>query len=167
MRYGKAKVFLLTLLGSILLLTLPTTSPALALQSPNGSFSARDARADVRAAERHLERAEARLREARHVLSATRAYSTLYGTSVGRWVRLARRAGWQWPQLPTLMLVIHRESGGNPCARNPASTASGLLQFLASWWSSRWNPMDPKVTLAHGYRAWRDVGWAPWALTAY
>ena len=66
--------------------------------------------------------------------------------------------------MPTLVFVIDRESGGDPAAQNPASTASGLLQFLASWWSGKWNPMDPRVNLAHGYRAWREVGWAPWAI---
>ena len=68
--------------------------------------------------------------------------------------------------MPTLMLVVHRESGGDPAAENPTSTASGLLQFLADWWAGRWNQFDAAVNLAHGFRAWLEVGWAPWALTA-
>jgi hypothetical protein len=62
------------------------------------------------------------------------------------------------------MYVIDRESGGNPSAKNPTSTASGLLQFLSDWWSGRWNPFNAALNLHHGYRAWREVGWQPWNL---
>lgn len=165
MGYGKALRLLLIL--TVTLCSLPlllTTSLALALQSPNGAFSARDARADVRAAERNLERAETRLREARHVERDTRAASDRYGHDVGRWVRLARHVGWPWGQIPMLMYVIHRESGGNPAAKNPASTASGLLQFLSSWWYGKWNPFNAAENLHHGFHAWLNVRWQPWGM---
>jgi hypothetical protein len=86
---------------------------------------------------------------------------------VGRWIGCARWAGWGWGELPMLCYVIDRESGGNPSAQNPASSASGLLQFLSGWWAGKWNPMDPYQNLRHGYLAWRQVGWQPWSLTAY
>ena len=66
--------------------------------------------------------------------------------------------------MPTLMYVIDRESGGDPRAKNPASTASGLLQFLSGWWAGKWDPFDARQNLAHGYHAWREVGFSPWAL---
>jgi muramidase (phage lysozyme) len=62
------------------------------------------------------------------------------------------------------MMIIDRESGGNPLAKNPTSTASGLLQFLSSWWSGRWDPFDAYQNLHHGYDAWRQVRFQPWAL---
>ena len=149
MGYEKTKFFLLTLLGSILLILL-TTASVLALQSPNGSFSACDARAAVRAAERNLERAKARLSEARHVESATRGYGILYGAGVSRWVRLARRSGYAWREMPILMRVIDRESGGNPSVPNGrGSGALGLLQIMSEW--------------ADGSKAWY---WKPLGLTA-
>lgn len=86
------------------------------------------------------------------------------GSGAARWMPLARLAGWPKSCLPHLTYIIARESGGNPRAKNPASTASGLLQFLSSWWRGKWNPFDPYQSLRHGYKAWRQVGWQPWAL---
>jgi hypothetical protein len=83
---------------------------------------------------------------------------------VGRWIGCARWAGWGWGELPMLCYVIDRESGGNPSAKNPTSSASGLLQFLSGWWAGRWDPMDPYQNLRHGYKAWCQVGWQPWSL---
>lgn len=113
-------------------------------------------------ARRDVERAEARLREAKRVLAETKRYSSLYGPAVGRWVRLARREGFGWSQLPTAMSVIHRESRGDPRAKNPASTASGLFQFLSSWWLGKWDPFDPVKSMHHAEKAVRAVGWSPW-----
>ena len=139
-------------------------SPA---RAADGACSVSEAHARVRDAERALARAQARVREARHVESATRTYSAMYGSGVGRWVRLARRVGWPWGQMGTLCLVIDRESGGDPRATNPASSASGLLQFLSGWWAGRFDPFDPRQSLRHGWYAVRDGGWSPWSLTAY
>lgn len=35
-----------------------------------------------------------------------------------------------------LTLIEHRESGGNPTAQNPTSSASGLYQFILGTWQS-------------------------------
>lgn len=147
-----------SLLSALLLLLF--AAPALGADA----CPAWQAERDVRAARQALERAEKRLAEAKRVLSATRTYNAQYGTSVGRWVRLSRRVGWPWSQMPTLMYVVDRESGGNPYAKNPVSTASGLMQFLSFWWYGKWDPFDPRQNLAHGWRAVRDGGWSPWAL---
>jgi hypothetical protein len=162
MSLGYAKIAIVLVLGGGVLFASP--GPALA---SDGACSLREARSHVHNAERVLERAKTRLREARHVADATRTYSALYGTSVGRWVHLARRVGWPWSQMGTLLRVVDRESGGNPYAKNPVSTASGLLQFLSGWWAGKWNPFDPRQSLRHGWYAVRDGGWSPWYLTAY
>jgi hypothetical protein len=105
-------------------------------------------------------RAEVRLREARHVESATRLYSGQYGPGVGRWVRTARRVGWQWPEMGTLMLVIRTESGGNPNAWS--GFYAGLMQFGRPWWEGKWDPFNGPTNLAHGERAHDANGWSAW-----
>ena len=52
-----------------------------------------------------------------------------------------RRGAWTWNRgdLSRLMNLISCESNGNPRAKNPHSTASGLGQFLNSTWA-RWAP---------------------------
>lgn len=50
------------------------------------------------------------------------------------------------------MRVMACESGGNPYAKNPRSTASGLFQFLRGWWSGSWgypafDPFDPEANV--------------------
>ena len=119
---------------------------------------------DVRDAKRAVNRAERRLAEAKRVLAATKTYSGTYGSSVGRWTRLSRRTGWAWTCLPTLMLIIDRESGGDPNADNPVSSASGLLQLMSIHWAGKFDPYDPQRNLAYGLKLWRGSGWAPWSL---
>jgi hypothetical protein len=133
-----------------------------ATSSPACSIT--EAHARVHKAARAARKTEARLEEAKRVLTATRAYTAQYGNNVSRWIWLSRQVGWPWGCFPTLMMIIDRESGGNPLAKNPSSTASGLMQFLSSWWLGCWNPFDPRQNLSHGYRAWAQVGWQPWAL---
>lgn len=116
-------------------------------QALTGACSVSQAQDDLVAARRALERAERRLAEARFVLAATTRYTTAYGASVGRWVRLARRVSWPKAQFPTLMFVIYRESGGDPYAQNP-SGAAGLLQLMPIHWSGRFDPYYPRSNLA-------------------
>lgn len=159
MSHVKIVAILVLVAGALLC---AAASPAGA--SGDGSCTAREAHAAVRAAERALVRAQHRLDEARHVERATRAYSCSYGTAVGRWVRLARRTGWPWPALPDLMFVIKRESGGDPRAANPTSSASGLLQLMAVHWSGRFDPFVARLNLAYGAKLWRGSRFAAWAM---
>ena len=122
------------------------------------------AQRDVEAAKRAVSRAEHKLSEARRVLAATKTFSATYGTAVGRWTRLSRRVGWSWPSLPTLMHVIDRESGGHEDAKNPVSSASGLLQLMSIHWAGRGNPFDPHWNLSYGLKLYRGSGWSPWSL---
>ena len=155
MTYANKAVFISVVLAISLFLV---TSTALAL--PQGSAPLRVAKADVAHAKASVRRAEHRLAEARRVAAATALYSSRYGESVGRWVRAARRVGWQWSDIPTLMLVVHTESGGDPNAFS--GYYAGLLQFGPDWWSNRWNPYHGPTSLAHGQRAHDANGWTPW-----
>jgi hypothetical protein len=135
----------------------------------NASTHYKDARTTA-AAHAKVVRLANELREAQHVESATVQYSRIYGSDVGRWVWLARSVGWKWQDIPKLMYVIHRESGGSPTAKNPVSTASGLLQFLAFHWDGtgdykwRFDPFNPRQNLLYGLRLFRLNGWTPWAV---
>ena len=161
MNYAKLSFAIATLLllGGML--------PANVLAGPapcTGPLTVKQAHRALHAAHRAVVRAKAAEREARDVLRATRTYSACYGDNVGRWIRLARRAGWGWPEMGQLCYIINRESGGDPNAKNPVSSASGLMQFLSGWWAGKWNPFDPYQSLRHAYLAWLQVGFAPWAL---
>jgi hypothetical protein len=157
MRYEtvRSAIIVLVLCGFLLL-------PAAARAS--ASCPTWQAERDVKAAKKALHRAEKRLQEAKWVLSATKRYTGQYGACTGRWTRLARRVGFPRTQLPTLMYVVHRESGGDPNAKNPSSTSSGLRQFLSGWWAGKWNPFDPRQNLSHGWKAVKAGGWSPWSL---
>ncbi len=66
--------------------------------------------------------------------------------------------------IETALCLMALESGGNPSAQNPRSSAAGLFQILDSWWDkyggSRYDPED-NVRLA---AIIRDVqGWGAWS----
>jgi len=153
-RYVRTTLTSLVLASSLLVFAGP------ALSAPAGSCTYAAAKGHVADAQRSVARAERRLAEARRIAAATALYSSRYGESVGRWVRAARRVGWQWSDIPTLMLVVHTESGGDPNAFS--GYYAGLLQFGPDWWSNRWNPYHGPTSLAHGQRAHDANGWTPW-----
>lgn len=65
----------------------------------------------------------------------------------------------------TAVRVCTCESGGNPLADNPISSASGLFQHLQSWWAGYWSfdPFDPESSIYFA-KALRDLyGWDQWA----
>ena len=155
MTYANKAVFISVVLAISLFLV---TSTALAL--PQGSAPLRVTKADVAHAEASVARAERRLAEARKVAAATALYSSRYGESVGRWVRAARRVGWAWADIPTLMLVVRTESNGDPSAFS--GYYAGLMQFGRPWWEGKWNPYHGPTSLAHGKRAHDANGWKAW-----
>ena len=68
--------------------------------------------------------------------AATRSTPQVYGPGVERWRPLVESfflAG----DVPWAMRVLACESNGDPDAKNPRSTASGLFQHLASYWPER------------------------------
>lgn len=70
-------------------------------------------------------------------------------------------------QVNTALCVMRGESGGNPNADNPRSTAVGLMQILASLWGPVYgvsheqlkNP-DTNMRVARG--VWDRQGWGAW-----
>jgi hypothetical protein len=64
--------------------------------------------------------------------------------------------------------VIMCESGGNPTADNPSSSASGLWQFLDRTWGGhggfvRAKDAPPSVQTEKAAMLWRSSGWRPWS----
>lgn len=141
----------------------------LILLAAPGPAWASEARSVAQARERvtvtHRARLAAERREARarYVYRATVAHTASYGPRVGRWVWLARSVGWPKAQLPTLMYVIARESGGDVWATNPATCCAGLTQIHPCWGLGA-AAYDPRVNLAFALKLWRGGGWAHWGL---
>lgn len=88
------------------------------------------------------------------------------GSDVERWRCLVEQY-FDSSQVETMMCLMLHESGGNPNARNPRSTARGLFQILGSLWAPHFGVAqddlyDPvlNVRLAReiydrqGYDAW-------------
>jgi len=148
MHHGQLAIIAASLLlGGCLL---AAGAPATAQASEPGACSVTKAHRAVHAAHRAYVRAASRYREAQRVLRATRAATSAFGSSVGRWVRSARRAGYAWWEMPILMRVIDRESGGDPSVPNAGgSGALGLIQIMPEW--------------ADGSKGWY---WKQWGLPA-
>lgn len=67
----------------------------------------------------------------------------------------AAQFGWNNPaQIAAINWIIGHESGGNPNAQNPTSTAYGLFQFLNSTWGSvgGTKTSDPAAQILYGLR---------------
>lgn len=124
-----------------------------------------EAQAKARAAARAAAKREAaRARKERRICKATALYSARYGSSVGRWTRLARRVGWTWAEMPTLMRIIHGESRGYPGATN--GQYRGLMQHSSYWYAGYWSfdPYSPRQSLRYGMKLKRLCGWNQWSV---
>ena len=84
--------------------------------------------ASIKAVHRDTQKARAIYLDAVRVEERTSLYSRRYRPDVGRWVRLARRAGWSWSSFDWLMRQIEQESKGDPRCNH-----DGLLQITAPW----------------------------------
>lgn len=68
------------------------------------------------------------------------------------------------------LCILQHESGGNPDAKNPTSSASGLFQHLASYWPERssaagWGGSsiwDPEANTAVAAWLYNQGGWGHW-----
>lgn len=91
------------------------------------------------------------------------------GSNVEQWRPLTAQ---YWPAslVDHALCIIQHESGGNPSAKNPNSSASGLMQHLARYWperssaagwggSSIWNP---EANIAVGAWLYTQGGWGHW-----
>ena len=84
------------------------------------------------------------------------------GSCVARWRPLLAYVGWPNRVIPYALVIIRRESGGDPSAANP-SGCRGLFQ-LAGFWTR--HPFDPLTNVRTALAIWRREGWRPW-VTAY
>ncbi len=89
---------------------------------------------------------------------------------VGQWRALVTKY-FRAADVDTALRIMSCESGGNPSAKNPNSSASGLFQHLGKYWTGRSaaagffgaSIFDPEANVATA--AWlRDQkgGWAHW-----
>ena len=101
-----------------------------------------------------------------------RALPIVFFANVERWHDDALAAGWTDSQWTRLSCIMQRESGGIPTAKNPRSSAMGLLQIM---WSahSRWiggsssQLYDGPTNLRLGRQLFdRAGGWSPWISTS-
>lgn len=66
------------------------------------------------------------------------------------------------------LCIIEHESGGDPDADNPRSTARGLFQILGSLWAphygvAREDLYDPWVNTHLAHDIWDNHGWWAWS----
>lgn len=86
---------------------------------------------------------------------------------VERWRPLVAR---EFPaqEVETAMCIIRHESGGNPDADNPRSSASGLFQVLGSMWASHYGVeqadlFQPVINTQIARDIWENYGWSAWS----
>ena len=77
-------------------------------------------------------------------------------------------ARWPAEQVGNACRIMMCESGGNPLADNPSSSASGLFQFLDSTWANRYGysravHATPNLQLDGALSLWQSSGWRPWS----
>ena len=88
------------------------------------------------------------------------------GGNVEQWRTLVAQY-FQPEQVDTMLCLMQHESGGNPNADNPNSSAAGLFQIMGFWWDKYGgNTYDPETNVAlarviydqQGYGAWNPYG---------
>ncbi len=103
-----------------------------------------------------------------HARSAP-APARVYASGVEQWRPLVK-AYFAADQVERAMRIMACESRGNPAAKNPGSSASGLFQHLARYWPSRsvsagWagaSIWDPEANIAVAAWLQRTGGWSHW-----
>ncbi len=67
-----------------------------------------------------------------------------------------------------VLCLMQYESGGNPNAKNPNSSARGLMQILASLWAPHFGVSyedlyDPSINLLLARKIYDQQGWWAWS----
>lgn len=70
-------------------------------------------------------------------------------------------------EVDTAMCIIRHESGGDPEADNPRSSATGLFQILAGLWGDHYQVThdqftDPELNVRLARDIWDAYGWGAW-----
>ena len=89
------------------------------------------------------------------------------GTNVEQWRGLVT-AHFAPADVETALCLIAHESGGNPEAKNPISSARGLFQILASLWApifgvSYSNLYVPEINTRIARQVYDRQGWEAWS----
>lgn len=71
-------------------------------------------------------------------------------------------------QVDRALCIMDHESGGNPSAKNPRSSARGLFQLLGSMWAPYFGVSqdalyDPEVNVRLAARVLAMQGWSAWS----
>jgi soluble lytic murein transglycosylase-like protein len=71
-------------------------------------------------------------------------------------------------EVEAALCIIRHESGGNPDADNPRSSAKGLFQVLGSMWAphygvSQTELFDPVTNVQIASDIWENQGWSAWS----
>lgn len=89
------------------------------------------------------------------------------GTDVERWRSLVA-SYFRAEDVERALCLMSYESGGNPNAKNPTSSARGLMQILGSLWAPHFGVTleelyDPHINLAIAAQIRDSQGWTAWA----
>jgi hypothetical protein len=134
-------------------------------------------RQEAAAAQARREAAARAAAKERQSSAAPRASTSSPSSSYGAGAAPGPCAGWQdtiaayFPadQVAKACRVMMCESGGNPHAENPGSSASGLFQFLDSTWESTTGTPAPAsayggaTQVSAAAKLWSSSGWGPWS----
>ncbi len=87
------------------------------------------------------------------------------GNDVERWRPLV--ISYFGDQADKALCVVKWESGGNPNAKNPRSSARGLFQILASLWTPYYGVTydqlyDPETNTHLAHLIYQSQGWGAW-----
>lgn len=93
--------------------------------------------------------------------------SASHGAGTAQWAGLVA-AHFPAGEVDTALCIMGHESGGNPNADNPRSSARGLMQVLASLWAPYYGISydalyDPDTNLRIARLIWDQSGWAAWS----
>lgn len=90
------------------------------------------------------------------------AVAQTYGPGVEQWRALV---AFFWPpeHIDRMLRIMACESGGDPYADNPRSTALGLFQIMGGW-QATWpgDYTDPWTNAAVAYQIWLTQGYGAW-----
>lgn len=89
------------------------------------------------------------------------------GSDVARWQPLVE-IHFTTEQVATVMCLMGYESGGDPNAKNPTSSARGLMQIMASLWAPYFGVSyealyDPETNIRLARQVYDRQGWAAWS----
>lgn len=89
------------------------------------------------------------------------------GSNVEQWRGLVS-AYFPGSQVNMALCIIRYESGGNPDAKNPRSSARGLFQVLASLWAPYYGVSyedlyNPEINTRIAADIWANYGWGAWS----